>query len=152
MWCKKTSRADDLMLSLSAGTHSAAKACMLLDEHRKSVRCEADPDMLNDTDKDPVLTCVYLVLSLKLDMSESGEAKTADEVFADQVGGYLASKKSFCGRFRLDWKLCELCLTKCFSFYQVLAVRNVPAHPFEHVVAGVKRKILLQTLRSSLES
>lgn len=46
---------------------------MLLDEHRKFLRRDMDPDVLSATDPDLVIISVSQVLSLRSDLSESGQ-------------------------------------------------------------------------------
>lgn len=71
----------------------AAKACMSLDQNRKSAGCDADFKLLTAADADLGLTIVVRVLSPKSDICGSTEVILDAKVFKDDKAAVLASKK-----------------------------------------------------------
>lgn len=53
---RKSSKAGDLVLGFGAGTSFTVRACTVLDQHGRFLKCNVDPDVLRVAEPDPVLT------------------------------------------------------------------------------------------------
>lgn len=91
---RKYTRPENVVLDFCARTCSAAKACMLPDQHKKFVGCDVDSELLNAADKDLVVMFLAQVLSSTLDIGGSAEVVAAVKVFKDEKAAVLARKKA----------------------------------------------------------
>lgn len=73
MWT--LSRPGDVRIVFSAGKCPTAKACMLLTEHRKFVRCNVDSERLTAAETDFTLMFVSRLLDQKYGKKGSREMK-----------------------------------------------------------------------------
>lgn len=72
---QKFSKAGALMMDLCVVTCSTARACTLLDQHRKFFGCDVDLDVLIATKPDLALTFAFQVLNPKSGISEAVKTK-----------------------------------------------------------------------------
>lgn len=65
------SRSGGVVMDFCAATCSTARACRLLDKHRKSVECDVDSELLANAERDLVCTFGFHRLNPKSDISGS---------------------------------------------------------------------------------
>lgn len=73
----KVTREGNMVRDFCAGSFLTAKACMLLDRHRKYVRCELDSDVLSAAKSHALPTSALQVLSPNSDIVGDDEVRAA---------------------------------------------------------------------------
>lgn len=71
-----------------------AIACLLLAQHRKSVECDVDCELLNSQEADLVSTFASRVLNPKCYIRDSAETKAVARVFEERRAALLTNKKA----------------------------------------------------------
>lgn len=87
----KLSKASNVVVNFSAATCSAAKAAMLLHQHRTCVGCDEVSEMMSVAEPDVLLTIVSQMLSPESDISERGKAEAAAKGLADETNALLTT-------------------------------------------------------------
>lgn len=86
---QKSSKAGEVLVHFCDDTRCTARACVLLDNHRKLVECSVELEVPSAAKVDVVLTFASEVLSPKSSIDESREIEAAAEVFTNQTGSCL---------------------------------------------------------------
>lgn len=84
---RKFTKPGMLVVDTFAGTLSVAKACLSLEEHRKAVLCDKDPDVIRDSFESLVAVFASQVLNVISDIVEPEEVRSAAKTF---LAGYEA--------------------------------------------------------------
>lgn len=91
---RKLGQASDLVMNFCARTCCIANAIMLLDQPRKFVECNVDPQVLSVAEAELFLTCSFPVENLKSNISKSSKFEAAAKTFTDEMEGFSTGKKA----------------------------------------------------------
>lgn len=81
----KSKRKEDLFMTFCAGICHIAKACTLLDQHRKLVGCDLDSHALSAAEPDVLYTFALQVLNLTSDTTVDNKMRAAAQWFKEKV-------------------------------------------------------------------
>lgn len=96
------SRSGDVGVNFCPNTDSTANARLLLDQRRKTVRCDLHSEMLPDAETDNALRSVSRMLISRSNIFSSKRAKWAARVFKDDRTEFFGGKKPIVSDARAD--------------------------------------------------
>lgn len=84
----------NFVIEFCAGICPTAKACMLVDQHRKLVGCDLDSDILSTAEPDLHFTFALRRLSPSSDITGAEEVRAAARTFKGRVAVVSACKRA----------------------------------------------------------
>lgn len=142
------SRPEDVVTIFCADAYSTARACFLLDQHKRFVKCGVDSELLTAADEEIVLALDGQVpTSHILHQWQQKNDSCPKSLQGQESCAFSQQKRLQCAKFCLGWTLGKYCWVIFRTSSQIFSknsfMQDVPTPCFTHMVAGTAEPGLL---------